>query len=69
MSLTNHSNIDEKRLLIWPLVSWKVANVEVSEEEWDQELKETFTQSGLFPGISQRHFSHGYITDTLFPGI
>jgi len=30
---------------------FQVANVEVTEEEWDEELRESFTNSGLFPGV------------------
>jgi hypothetical protein len=29
----------------------QVANVEVTGEEWEEELRESFTESGLFPGM------------------
>jgi hypothetical protein len=30
----------------------QVANVEVTGEEWEEELRESFTESGLFPGTA-----------------
>ncbi len=32
----------------------QVANVEVTGEEWEEELRESFTESGLYPGIYGR---------------